>query len=669
MNKTNIPQYRAEHGELTYRIVGVSMNPLLRQDRDLITVLRSDLAPKDTNGRFHNHEVVLYKRHSDGAYVLHRIVEVREKDYVILGDNCVKREYGISDEDILGVMTSFVRDGKTVPVTDPLYKAYVELWCALEPFRGPAKLAHTGARHVQKVANGEETPAEFAGKVGRTFGRMLLSATENSTFARTSLKLLPKPVSKALGLSQTNLTKEEQQQALLATGNYLVALLRSVLLDIEPPEKPANVSWNAVYTLAKRHTVDTMAYEAVRRLVKTAEAESAKEDASHEPAAAKSAAEAASLEPTENSAPELPSSQLLTAWSHRKDANVAKNLVQVSERDKLICLLTEDGIDVLPLKGSVLIDMYPNPSWRQMADLDMLIRADQNHKVRAHMERLGYTTKIFDSGKDDCYDLPPFLHVEMHRQLVPESSPLPGLSDYYVDPWRRAMAGAASSAKTGTASSQPGSANEQLAHLYHFSWDDYYLFLLAHFYRHFQVGGSGIRNVMDIHVFLQNHKQDLHEEYLAAELEKLHMTDFRADMEARAEFWFGAATKTQSAPEPQRDTYEQTPVNRHREDIDYLLFSSGAYGLVSYSMDFALNRQAEEHRSKLTTGLSYLQKIVFPNYDYMMLSYPWMTGAPRASLPLLWVYRIVHRGWTSRTKIPHVFLALKRFRRGEGRNQ
>ena len=641
MNKTNIPQYLAEHGELTYRIVGVSMNPLLRQDRDLITILRTDLAKKDETGRFHNHDVVLYKRHSDGAYVLHRIVEVREKDYVILGDNCVKREYGITDEDILGVMTSFVRDGKTVQVTNPLYKAYVELWCALEPFRGPAKLAHTGARHVQKVVQGEETPAEFAGKVGRTVGRVLMSATANSTFLRSSLRLLPEPVSKALGLSQTNLTKEEQQQALLATGNYLVALLRSVLLDIEPPEKPANVSWNAVYTLAKRHTVDTMAYEAVRRLVENAEAESAAESTSHDPAG--------------RTATELPSSQLLTTWSHRKDANVAKNLVQVSERDKLVHLLTEDGIDVLPLKGSVLIDMYPNPSWRQMADLDMLIRADQNHKVRAHMEHLGYITKIFDSGKDDCYDLPPFLHVEMHRELVPSGSPIPGLSDYYVDPWRRAVPGAASDA-------QPGSADEHPAHLYHFSWDDYYLFLLAHFYRHFQVGGSGIRNVMDIHVFLQNHKKDLHEEYLAAELEKLHMTDFRTDMEARAERWFGAATESLSA-------HKQAPVHRHREDIDYLLFSSGAYGLVSYSMDFALNRQAEEHCNKLTTGLSYLQKIVFPNYDYMMLSYPWMTGAPRASLPLLWVYRIVHRGWTSRTKIPHVFLALKRFRRGEGRNQ
>ena len=579
MNKVSYEEYLQEHGALTYRVVGISMQPLLDQDRDLITILRSDLAEKDENGRFHNHEVVLYKRHSDGAYVLHRIVEVREKDYVILGDNCVKREYGITDEDILGVMTSFVRDGKTVQVTDPLYKAYVELWCALEPFRGPAKLAHTGARHVQKVVKGDETPAEFAGKVGRTVGRTLMSATANSTFLRSSLRLLPEPVSKVLGLHQTNLTKEEQQQALLATGNYLVALLRSVLLDIEPPEKPANVSWNAVYTLAKRHTVDTMAYEAVRRLTNLLPAD------------------------------------LLTAWSHRKDANVAKNLVQVSERDKLVRLLTEDGID----------------------------------DVRAHMERLGYTTKIFDSGKDDCYDLPPFLHVEMHRELVPSGSPIPGLSDYYVDPWRRAVS--------------------DTDHLYHFSWDDYYLFLLAHFYRHFQVGGSGIRNVMDIHVFLQNHKQDLHEEYLAAELEKLHMTDFRADMEARAERWFGVAAERQNTPGPQQDTCEQTPVNRHREDIDYLLFSSGAYGLVSYSMDFALNRQAEEHRSKLTTGLSYLQKIVFPNYDYMMLSYPWMTGAPRASLPLLWVYRIVHRGWTSRTKIPHVFLALKRFRRGEGRNQ
>lgn len=628
MNKVSYEQYLQENGSLTYRVVGVSMQPLLDQNRDLITVVRKDLAEHDTNGRFHNHDVVLYKRHSDGAYVLHRIVEVRDHDYVILGDNCVKREYGITDADILGVMTSFVRDGKTVQVTDPLYKAYVELWCALEPFRGPAKLAYAGTQHVQKVVHGEETPAEFAGKVGRTVGRSLLSASANNTFVRRSLKLLPEPATKALGFNKANLTKEEKQQVLLTTGNYLVALLRSVLLDIDPPEKPANVSWKGVYTLAKRHTVDTMAFEAVCQLI--------------EKQAAKSFANSGE---TVGSSP-LSDGDLMSEWQHRKDANVAKNLVQLSERDKLVRLLTEDGIDVLPLKGSVLIDMYQNPSWRQMADLDILIRAEQNRQVKEHMDALGYTTKIFDSGKDDCYDLPPFLHVEMHRELVPSGSPIPGLSDYFVDPWHRAVP------------------DEDAPHRYHFSWDDYYIFLLAHFYRHFQVGGSGIRNVMDIHVFLQNHKQDLHEDYLSAELEKLHMTDFRKDMEARTECWFGMDGLNQS-----ETGREGSKPYRPREDIDYLLFSSGAYGLVAYSMDFALNRQAKEHRSKLTTGVAYLQHIVFPNYDYMMLSYPWMKGAPRASLPLLWVYRIVHRGWTSRTKIPHVFKALRRFRRGEGRNQ
>ena len=59
--------------------------------------------------------------------MLHRIVEVREKDYVILGDNCVNREYGITDGDILGVMTGFVRDGKQHAVTEKGYRLYTWL--------------------------------------------------------------------------------------------------------------------------------------------------------------------------------------------------------------------------------------------------------------------------------------------------------------------------------------------------------------------------------------------------------------------------------------------------------------------------------------------------------------------------------------------------------------
>ena len=66
---------------------------------------------------------------------MHRIVEVREHDYVILGDNCINKEYGITDEDILAVMTRFVHKGKEYSVTDKGYLRYAKFWYAIYPIR------------------------------------------------------------------------------------------------------------------------------------------------------------------------------------------------------------------------------------------------------------------------------------------------------------------------------------------------------------------------------------------------------------------------------------------------------------------------------------------------------------------------------------------------------
>lgn len=110
-------EYLEENGELTYTNVGTSMMPLLKQHRDLFTVT------KKSGERFKAGDVVLYRR-PPKRYVLHRIIEVRPDDYVILGDNCVKKEYGIKDGDILAVMTSYVRAGKKHTTRDLSYRLY-----------------------------------------------------------------------------------------------------------------------------------------------------------------------------------------------------------------------------------------------------------------------------------------------------------------------------------------------------------------------------------------------------------------------------------------------------------------------------------------------------------------------------------------------------------------
>lgn len=112
----------ALHGKLIYTNVGDSMEPLIRQGRDLLIITAKP------EGRLKRYDVPLYKRDS-GQYVLHRILKVRADDYVICGDNRWQREYGITDRHIIGVLTGIVRDGKEISVNDGKYRAYVHLWC------------------------------------------------------------------------------------------------------------------------------------------------------------------------------------------------------------------------------------------------------------------------------------------------------------------------------------------------------------------------------------------------------------------------------------------------------------------------------------------------------------------------------------------------------------
>ena len=73
------------------------------------------------------YDVILYRRPPD-SYVLHRVIAVREHDYVVLGDNCINKEY-VKDSDIIGIMTEFTHNGKEYRVTDKQYQKYVRFWC------------------------------------------------------------------------------------------------------------------------------------------------------------------------------------------------------------------------------------------------------------------------------------------------------------------------------------------------------------------------------------------------------------------------------------------------------------------------------------------------------------------------------------------------------------
>ena len=127
MNKSTFEEEIKKSGKIIYTNVGDSMAPFIRQGRDVLIISK-------VNGKLKRYDVPLYKRDS-GQYVLHRILKVRENDYVICGDNRCSREYGITDRHIIGVLTGIIRDGREIPVTDLKYRIYVHLWCDFFPVR------------------------------------------------------------------------------------------------------------------------------------------------------------------------------------------------------------------------------------------------------------------------------------------------------------------------------------------------------------------------------------------------------------------------------------------------------------------------------------------------------------------------------------------------------
>ncbi len=115
----------ARDGCLVYRTRGVSMEPMLRQDRDLVVI-------RPPASRLKQYDVALYKR--GGRYVLHRVIGVENGHYLIRGDNTYRLET-VPDSAVLGVLTAFQRRGRQYEATDRAYLRYARLWNAIYPLR------------------------------------------------------------------------------------------------------------------------------------------------------------------------------------------------------------------------------------------------------------------------------------------------------------------------------------------------------------------------------------------------------------------------------------------------------------------------------------------------------------------------------------------------------
>ena len=301
-------------------------------------------------------------------------------------------------------------------------------------------------------------------------------------------------------------------------------------------------------------------------------------------------------------------------FTQAKEKAIRKNILLDAERRTILRKLEAEKIWYMPLKGSLLHNWYPKLGMRQMSDNDILFDISRREDVRNIMYDFGYRLKSELEVVDE-YLKEPVYNFEMHGELFMEYQ-VGAMADYYRRIKSRML---------------KDNNNE---YGYHFSNEDFYLFMMAHEYKHFSGGGTGVRSLVDTYVFLRKFKNSLDWDYLSTELEKIGIADFERNNRELAIRVF--SMKSLSLED--------------KKLLDYYVMSE-TYGNIDN-----LVKNGVKYRGK-GSKLRYLVYRFFPPISFLEGSVPWVKKS-KMLIPAAYIYRFFRGATVNRKKVSNEFKQL-----------
>ncbi len=117
--------------EASFTPDGISMRPMLYGGRDEIVLVKPTFPLK-------KYALPLYVR-KNGNIVLHRVIKAQSINgcnvYTMRGDNTFENEMGITNEQIVAVVTRFKRNGVWHSTEEKGYLLYCKIWHMVFPLR------------------------------------------------------------------------------------------------------------------------------------------------------------------------------------------------------------------------------------------------------------------------------------------------------------------------------------------------------------------------------------------------------------------------------------------------------------------------------------------------------------------------------------------------------
>ncbi len=379
--------------------------------------------------------------------------------------------------------------------------------------------------------------------------------------------------------------KNERKYKLSSALDMLYLSFCAVKGETPKLERLKNDNLSYLFTICKFHSLTALVYEALKQL-------------------------------NFESTPE--NEEALEKFLQEGQQSIRRTMVFDAERSRLTDFLEEKGIWYMPLKGVVLKDFYPQYGLRQMSDNDILFDGDYRSQVKDWFVERNYNIDMYDIYNHDVYTKPPIYNFEMHVDIY-SNHKSQIFYDYYKNIKSRLIK------------------DDNNNFGFHFSDEDFYIYLITHCYKHYSGSGAGLRYLIDQYIYYTSKKETLNLEYIKEELHKLEIADFENNLRQLTE---KIGDNIQN--------FSSDILTKKERELLYLFLSSGTYGTLSRRIENNVNK---------TGKFGYILNRLFPKPSILSLSYPiikkhkWLT-------PICWVRRAFNILFTKPKKIISEFRAV-----------
>lgn len=396
--------------------------------------------------------------------------------------------------------------------------------------------------------------------------------------------------------------KKERKAWRTAAWDMLYLVTCSINSAVPEYKRVAEMDFRKVYSLSKSQSLEAMTYMALESLLKGNDAARV-----HDP------------------------EQVLGKWEESKNKAIRKMMLMNAAREQLLSYLEEQKIWYLPLKGIVLSPMYPAFGMRQMSDNDILFDASYRQEVCSWFESQGYTVKSFGESNHDQYRKKPVYNFEMHISLFREETSVKFLS-YYLSLKDRLHSAADRKFE------------------YVMSDEDFYIYMVAHIYKHYSNYGTGLRSLLDVYVY-NRAKNNLNREYLKEEFTKIDLCDFEKEMRELALKIF----------KPQ---FEYSSLTQKEQKTLYNLMSNHTYGKhENIWRKHVKETQPDGAEITAAVKIKYFLARLFPGKEHMEKwceMYAPFFFRKRWLMPLAYIWRILKADREKTTRMKKEFEAVRK---------